>query len=175
MFWTAELIVGPQRISSVYRRRSTAHVDRKRDGLRDLFAGGSVLWALSCGRRRNRRNEPRCRSRAPSVPCFRIDRFGGGCCRRKSAERLSSSRARLVDQPYAGHHIVGDLCKVLAHIPLLSMNSRSSRRSDSSNHGKSQRAGSADGENNNARHDHGIDSPIDDHEARAQRHRFAQS
>ena len=37
------MIIGPQGIASVYRRRSAPHVDSESNRLDDLFAGGSML------------------------------------------------------------------------------------------------------------------------------------
>ena len=41
-----ELIVGAERISSVYCRGSTSHVEGKSDRFSNLLAGGPVRWAI---------------------------------------------------------------------------------------------------------------------------------
>ena len=79
-FWTAELIIGPQRISAVHRRGSTTHVDGESNRLGNLLTTGAMLMSHFglLG------NAAVAVDRDADHEChqffrFRIDGFGGRC------------------------------------------------------------------------------------------------
>src|SRR5690348_507545 len=86
---TAELIVGPQSVTAVHRRRSTSHIDGKSDRLDHLLTTGSLLMGhfsvigdaaltVDCDPDRERHEFLR----------FRVDRIRSRCRRRESTEGL---------------------------------------------------------------------------------------
>ena len=115
-----KLIVCAQRIPAVHRRRSTSHVDRKGNGLGDLFPAGSMLMghfrvigdatvAMDC--------DADCEGH--KLLRLRVDNLGRRRRCRESPKRLHRVRCASLQQSDAGDHIMGDIRKVLAHILLL--------------------------------------------------------
>jgi len=114
-----ELIIGPQGIASVHRRRSAPHLDSESNRLDDLFAGGSVLmghlgmvshatFAVNCNSDRE----------CHQFLCFSVEGF---CRGQKRAKGLRRIWCALPQQPDPVHYVVGDLRLVLAHIVLPSI------------------------------------------------------
>src|SRR5215471_10473331 len=113
----AELVIGPQGIASVHRRRSAPHVDSESNRLHDLLAGGSVLMGhlsvVSDATFAVNRNSDR---ESHQFLCFSIEGFGRRCRGQKRAKGLRRIWRALPQQPDPAYYVVGDLRIVLAHI-----------------------------------------------------------
>lgn len=112
----AELIIGAQRISSVYCRGSTSHVDGKSDRFSNLLAGGPVLvghFGMKSDTAVTVDRDADCQRH--QLLGLGVDGLGwrSGCG--KCAKRFHQIWRTLAQQSHSADHVVSDLHEILAH------------------------------------------------------------
>jgi len=111
----AELIIGAERISSVYCRGSTSHVDGKSDRFSNLLAGGPVLvghFGMKSDTAVTVDRDADCQRH--QLLGFGVDGLGCGSDCGKGAKRFHQIWRTLAQQSHSADHVVSDLSLLIA-------------------------------------------------------------